>query len=54
MIRYQITGLYLKKGTNLINSTLDFNRKQDVKDVITNNLKRDDFDTIIIRRIEDD
>ncbi len=53
MIRYTITGLFVKDGSNVINSTLDFHRKKDAMDCIKSNFTRDEFDTIIIRRFQD-
>ena len=53
MIRYTVTGLYKKDGSNIINSTLDYHRKKDVLDCIKENLTRDEFDTILIRKYDD-
>lgn len=53
MVRYTITGLFAKDGSNVINSTVDFHRKKDALDCIKNNFATNKFDTIIIRKFED-
>lgn len=52
-MRYTITGIFTNEGKSDKSYTLDYRKKSDVLEVIRENMSRDEFDTLIIRKHED-
>lgn len=51
-MKYIVTGIF-NDDSMFHNETVDFSRKADVIECIRGNLSRENFDTIVIRRIEE-